>query len=452
MRDADPEEEWAQEPEPEKEAESSREAGELMSVANMSALRAEVTFKLTEARNQLWHLSDLARCLRLSAGIPSDPPAEPVPNPRKTKPPTREPPSATVDHVPGTLPTGGYTTVPATPAERTKLDEAKALESAIATKAAALDDCVALIDAAVDELRLMNSSGERWADDIRRLHLGEGGRGQWAVVPKPDFYRSGEKVAKDVVIPYALDEAPPHIYMESLAAFDLDPRKEDLFFAKRTYRRLRVRLRRGGPGGPQEGSTVYDGRNEDTDAASLLSAAQLETLDENLFADLCAEALALRIEAAVVEPTNVMLAFGSEKLIYQLYDTREKPSPSVPYSPVCDALLAAARLGLLQAYKKRKELLVARGATLAHNASPPAPSPTSILVPIVHGLQFRATCRAVREVLAGFVTALSSAGLSAALVERHSVSDGADPLLALLTARSKIDVLGALFTVELTGW
>lgn len=422
-----------------------------MSKDDMAKLRGDVVMKLAEAQNQLWLLMDLARCLKTSADIKSDPPPEPLPTTKKTKAPARAP-AAVVGPESIDLPAGAMSTTVATARIRSTAAEAQALENAIAIKAAALDDCSALIDAAVDELRLMNSAAERWAGAVRDLHVGNVKGGQWAVIPKPNFNRTAEKTAKDVVIPYALDEAPPPIRMKSLAAFDLDPRKHELVFAERTYRRLRVRLRRGGPGGPQEGSLIHDSSDEEDDPATLLSAAQLETLDADLFNELGAEALALHIEAAVVEPTNVMLAFGQEKLIFQLYDTREKPTPTVPHSPVCDALLAAGRLGLLQAYKKRKEHIVATGSALAPGVSAPPPPPSPILVPIVQALQFRATCRAVRQVLSTLVTTLASAGLSAYVVERHAISDGVDVVLALLTARCKLDVLGAVFTIEVTGW
>lgn len=54
----------------------------------------------------------------------------------------------------------------------------------------------------------MSEAGDRFWTDIRQLKDGKGGRGRWAVVPKPDFTRTmarGE-MAKDVVIPYAVDE------------------------------------------------------------------------------------------------------------------------------------------------------------------------------------------------------------------------------------------------------
>ena len=53
----------------------------------------------------------------------------------------------------------------------------------------------------------MTSASDAFWTDIRRLNEGIKGRGQWAVVPKPDFGRvsDGQK-AKDVIIPYAIDE------------------------------------------------------------------------------------------------------------------------------------------------------------------------------------------------------------------------------------------------------
>lgn len=65
-----------------------------------------------------------------------------------------------------------------------------------------------MIDGAVEELQAMSEAGDRFWQSVRELRDGKGGRGQWAVVPRPDFGRvmtEGER-AKDVIIPYALDE------------------------------------------------------------------------------------------------------------------------------------------------------------------------------------------------------------------------------------------------------
>lgn len=54
----------------------------------------------------------------------------------------------------------------------------------------------------------MSEASDRFWRDLWQLKEGRGGRGSWAIVPKPDFTRTmavGEK-AKDIVIPYAVDE------------------------------------------------------------------------------------------------------------------------------------------------------------------------------------------------------------------------------------------------------
>jgi hypothetical protein len=82
------------------------------------------------------------------------------------------------------------------------------LQLALAAKQEALEECSALIDGAVEELQAMSEAGDRFWQSVRELRDGKGGRGQWAVVPRPDFGRvmaEGER-AKDVIIPYALDE------------------------------------------------------------------------------------------------------------------------------------------------------------------------------------------------------------------------------------------------------
>lgn len=300
-----------------------------MSPEEMEALRSEVVSDLNAARNELWWILELAKTLSSSANITADPPPEPVPSApqRKKMPPpkvTAVPappviPGAKTDEVPPILPPGTYSTTPAAAPERPSAQVAHELELALAAKAAALDDCAALIDAAVDELRLMNDAGGQWAADVRALRLGTAG-GQWAVVPKPDFGRTGES-AKDVVIPYALDEAPAGLHARSLAAFDLDPRKNAVAFGARSFLRMRVMFRTGGTGGLQTSSKPYDANKEEEGVAVALAAAQLETVDEDLFNELRAEAI--RLDVALVEPQNISLRIGKDKLSFQLV----RPSP-----------------------------------------------------------------------------------------------------------------------------
>lgn len=121
---------------------------------------------------------------------------------------------ATADALSGTkgeppiLPTGSYTSTPAVIPPKTKNAQVYEYELALAAKHQALDECSALIDAAAEEMQLMAEAGERFWRDIRQLKDGKGGRGRWAVVPKPDFNRTmlPSESAKDVVIPYAVDE------------------------------------------------------------------------------------------------------------------------------------------------------------------------------------------------------------------------------------------------------
>jgi hypothetical protein len=418
------------------------------------------------ARNELWYIFELAKTLAASSGIPSDPPPEPLPSApthkkgKHAKPAAitatstaagSVPPSATGLAEEGPiLPAGTYTTTHAAPPTRTDVEAAHTLELAIAAKQQALEDCSALIDAAVDELRLLSTASDQWSSDIHTLRLGAKGRGQWAIVPKPDFGRTAghqTKTAMDVVIPYALDEAPAAVHARSLAAFDLDPRKAHILaFGARSYRRLRVMIRTGGTGGPRKTSKTFQDEGEsERGVCAMMEAAQLETLDEELFNEIRAEAL--RLDSAMPEQQSIALPLGKEKITFQLYDTRESPSPTVPHSPVCDALLAYARLGLLHTYRRRKQRIIEFGPS---GSSPHAAS--SILVPLVHIMQFYGACRAVSPTLDAFRSTLAKAGLETTLIERHAAAGNHEAVLAFLAARAKIDVLGTVYTMELAGW
>jgi hypothetical protein len=115
---------------------------------------------------------------------------------------------AAVPTEPPILPAGTYTATPSFPPARPPHLEAYELELALAAKQQALDECSLLIDSAVDELQSMAAAGEQFWGSVRTLRDGDRGRGQWALLPKPDFSRSmaeGER-ARDVIIPYAVDE------------------------------------------------------------------------------------------------------------------------------------------------------------------------------------------------------------------------------------------------------
>lgn len=131
----------------------------------------------------------------------------------KTKPTlAHEPAKSSIPLVgatePPVLPPGTYSITPSLPPMTLSYQEAFHLEQALAAKQQAIEDCSKLIDAAVEELGVMNEASDKFWEKIRMLKDGENGRGQWAVLPRPDFGKTmvdGEKV-RDVIIPYALDE------------------------------------------------------------------------------------------------------------------------------------------------------------------------------------------------------------------------------------------------------
>lgn len=442
-----------------------------MTADEMENLRSEVYANLNEARNELWFILELAKTLAAGANITADPPPEPIPSAPTAKKGKQQqtkgvsvaasaagsvpPPSTAAEAEAPILPAGTFSTTPSAAPARSDVETAVGLELALAARQQALDDCAALIDAAVDELQLMNKASEHWSTDVRDLRLGDEGKGQWAVVPKPDFARTGTD-AKDVVIPYALDEAPPGLHSRSLAAFDLDPRKADtLAFGSRSFHRLRVLYRMGGSGGVHCASTAYRADDEsERGVRATIEAAQLETIDEDLFNE-------LRVEAArmdsLIEPQSIGLLVGRNKLTFQMYDTRETPSPNAEVSPLCDAVLSFARMGLLHTYQRRKQRLVEPQPPSAPTAGQNQPAPAqqsqqpTILLPIIHLFQFHAAIRGVRPSLSNIEDILVGAGLNAALVERHSAEGNSDAVYGLLAGRAKVDVLGAVFSLEVAG-
>ena len=132
------------------------------------------------------------------------------------------------------LPPGTYATTPASLSTGNQAHAAASYSAYLAfdAKEQAVMECEALIDAAVDEMQGMSEAAEGFWASVRALQSGDasassvggaegngqgqgkgkgrqtGPRGQWALLPKPDFarvMRDGD-LARDVVIPYAVDE------------------------------------------------------------------------------------------------------------------------------------------------------------------------------------------------------------------------------------------------------
>jgi hypothetical protein len=165
------------------------------------------TSNSSDARNELWFVLELAKTLAESSPFTNQPPAYGAHHASRSKAKDQPPGAARVGDPP-VLPPGTYSTTPSVAPMRSLHLEALDLEIALAAKQRALDDCSATIDAAVEELKIMAAAGQGFWQSLRELREGRGGKGQWAIVPKPDFGRNmleGE-TAKDVVIPYAVDE------------------------------------------------------------------------------------------------------------------------------------------------------------------------------------------------------------------------------------------------------
>lgn len=165
----------------------------------------------SQSRNELWFVFELAKSLNLSGAYTNNPPPPPSLNPRHRPPPRAQTgPAVRPDNPrdPLVLPAGTLSTTPSKPRDKELVKEVMELEIALAAKQAALEECGLLIDNAVEELTSMSAAGDRFWRDVRVLkHGGRNGRDQWAIVPKPDFGGNavGQK-AKDVIIPYAIDE------------------------------------------------------------------------------------------------------------------------------------------------------------------------------------------------------------------------------------------------------
>ncbi|WWC67271.1 uncharacterized protein I206_101179 [Kwoniella pini CBS 10737] len=384
------------------EKEKEQDPFKMMSRTDMDKLRSEVHEQLNSARNELWFVLELAKTLAVSSNFTAQPPAAPnqpaeaASKKAKAKAAQKANEAGTkaslptsVSQEPPILPAGTYSTTPSTQSAKPTHVQIHDLELVLAAKQQALDECSALIDSAVSELQMMATAGDRFWRDVRKLKEGENGRNQWAVLPKPDFGRtmSAGEMAKDVIIPYAIDEA----------AFDLDPTKEDaLTFGSRSYLRLRATLK--DVSGAVVGSSPTPG-TDSSDVRAEMEAAQMEAFDEDLFGELRYEAA--QMSKSELDSRAIALPIAEYTLSFELYDTRT--SSQTPTSPLCDLMVSSARLNLINLHKYRKTRLV---RTVLKNTAAP-----TILKPILQGLRYRQLCNIVNATLTNFSNLFKTAGL-----------------------------------------
>ena len=262
----------------------------------------------SNARNELWFALELAKTLAVSSNYPSNPPFVPAPTAQTTSKKgnkqKKDEPEAPALAVPGAdapiFPPGTLSTTPFRRSVPSHTQVIHDMELALAAKQSTLEECERMIDTAVEEFTRQTEASRRFWRDIRELKEGKEGRGQWAIVPKPDFGKVlaiGES-ARDVVIPYAVDEgastaehsagscansleASAGTRSRCLAAFDLDPNKENpLTFGSRSHRTLRISCT-DSTGTTSTSSSVPSAN--DADNLTELQKAQIEAFDEDLY-------------------------------------------------------------------------------------------------------------------------------------------------------------------------
>ncbi|OCF34830.1 hypothetical protein I316_03375 [Kwoniella heveanensis BCC8398] len=433
-----------------------RDTTKMMESEDMEQLRSEVYGQLNEARNELWFVLELAKTLSASSSFTSQPPPPPAhavagglnAKKGKQKPPakvnegeTKRSVAASGPAEPPVLPPGTYTTTPSSIANKQTHAQVHELELVLAAKQQALDECSALIDSAVTELQMMASAGDRFWRDVRTLKDGRGGKDQWAIVPKPDFGRlmgDGAK-AKDVIIPYAVDEAPQGMRSRCLAAFDLDPTRQDaLTFGARSYLRLRAMLK--DVSGGILGSTPVP-RDSGTDVRAQMEAAQMEAFDEDLFNELRNEAS--RVIKNEITPRTVAIPAAGYTLTFELYDTRRPVD--TPTSPLCDLVVSSVRLNLLNLHRYRKAYLI--GSSTAAERTPPR-----ILQPVIQALRYRQLCNTIESNLNNFARTLNAANIGASTTRDMFGSKALNRVVQkILVGSLGVDGLGGSYKLEIDG-
>ncbi|WVF66597.1 hypothetical protein IAT40_001337 [Kwoniella sp. CBS 6097] len=434
-----------------------RDATKMMDSEDMEKLRSDVFGQLNDARNELWFVLELAKTLAASSAYTSQPPPPPAhaaiggvntrkgkqkPNARANESENKTSITVSGAAEPPVLPPGTYSTTPSSVVNQPTHAQVHELELVLAAKQQALDECSALIDSAVSELQMMASAGDRFWRDIGILKDGRAGKSQWAIIPKPDFGRligEGAK-AKDVIIPYAIDEAPRGMRSHCLAAFDLDPTKQDaLTFGARSNLRLRATVK--DTSGVVLGSTPVP-RVNSVDVMEQMEAAQMEAFDEELFNELRAEASRINRNEITSSSVSIPAAVGY-MLTFELYDTRK--ALDTPTLPLCDLILSSARLNLLNLHRYRKAYLI--GSTMSAERAPPF-----ILQPVVQALSYRQLCQTIDSILANFARTLSTAGIETSVMRDTSTGNALPAVVqAILVGAANVNGIASSYKLEVDG-
>ncbi|OCF60104.1 hypothetical protein L486_02781 [Kwoniella mangroviensis CBS 10435] len=434
--------------------ETERDPSKMMSRGEMDELRTEVHEQLNAARNELWFVLELAKTLSVSSSFTHQPPPPPSQQPDAGPKKGKQRPakaneadvntasglSTSVPQEPPVLPPGTFSITPSTQPTKPPHTQVHELELILKSKQQALDECSALIDSAVSELQMMASAGDRFWRDIKSLKDGQNGRDQWAILPKPDFGRTmveGEK-SKDIIIPYSVDEAPRATRSRCLAAFDLDPTKEDdLTFGSRSHLRLRTTLK-DVSGAVVGSSPVIVGNSSGVRAQ--MEAAQMEAFDEDLFSVLRYEAS--QISKSELEPKSVSFPAAEYTLSFELYDTRTRSQ--IPTSPLCDLIVSSAQSNLLNLHRHRKSRLVSPMSS--STASP------TLLKPIVHALRYRQLCNTINSTLSNFASIFETAGLEASSTcQMIAGQSSSEAISEFLVGRSDTSKLSGTYRLDIPG-
>ncbi|WWC90150.1 uncharacterized protein L201_005083 [Kwoniella dendrophila CBS 6074] len=431
---------------------------QMMNRSDMEQLRSEVHDQLNSARNELWYVLELAKTLAASSSYTNQPPPAPNQQPETTSKKGKAKAAqkaneadtktalaaaaASVPQEPPILPPGTFSLTPSSRPTKPTHAQVHELELVLAAKQQALDECSTLIDSAVSELQMMANAGDRFWKDVRKLKEGNNnGRGQWAVLPKPDFGRTtidGEK-AKDIIVPYAVDEAPLATRTRCLAAFDLDPTKEDaLTFGSRSFLRLKTTLK-DVSGAVVESSPVDSPPASDVRAQ--MDAAQMEAFDEDLFGEIRYEGS--QMSKSELEPRSVSLPIAGYTLGFELYDIRS--SSQTPTSPLCDLIISSARLNLINLYRQRKTKLVSPTFSDTNSAS--------ILKHIVDALRYKQLCNTVDSAMKNFYHLFQTAGLDVVFDSRMITDsdESSETITNFLTGRSGADSLSGSYELDIPG-
>ncbi|KZT74377.1 hypothetical protein DAEQUDRAFT_761241 [Daedalea quercina L-15889] len=274
-----------------------------------------------------------------------------------------------------------------------------------------------------------------WLDALRIR------RRNWGLVPAPlppgsSAGKGADKTSKDFLVSFGLEEAPAVFRRRAIGRMPtLDTEQSRIEFPLRQNTRLRVSLKRTNEDGHEYMASNVISMMKETTLEESLRAAQIEVVEQEIFAALIKEAGSLPTATAhVSERSIVVKAAQGTDLVVQLVDSDSEQNAQISGTTVatCNFVAAAFRVLLLRVHSYLRSERIKRTGSIRTPSQPFIALPPPVLQPVIDLLQYEVFCDRVRAEFDRIVSALRQAGVPAKM-HFEAMAGSGEEFLRLIT-------------------